>query len=97
MFNKNIITWSLVILGLIVSMIVFKSLFPILFFIIALLGWIIVGALVISLTGLQNTIFKSFNKSGGLVVSKKIKIPFVGEGEVSSVSGTEIIFKLKRK
>lgn len=68
------------------------------FFLVALLGWALVIAVVLSLTGLQKKIFKAAgNEGGGLIVTKKVKIPFVGEAEIESTAGEEIILKLKRR
>lgn len=68
------------------------------FFLVALLGWAIVIAAVLSLTGLQKKIFEAAGQEGGgLIVSKKVKIPFIGEATVESTAGEEIILKLKRR
>ena len=61
------------------------------------LGWLIVITIILSLTGLQKKIFKATGNNGGLVVTKTIKIPFVGTAEVASVSGQELTLKFKRK
>lgn len=68
------------------------------FLFVALLGWAIVISAVLSLTGLQKKIFEAAgNKNGGLIVTKKVKIPFIGIAEVESTAGEEIILKLKRR
>ena len=64
---------------------------------IALLGWGLVIAIILSLTGLQKKIMSSSGTGSGLVVSKKIKIPFVGEAEVTSVANDYFQLKIKKK
>jgi hypothetical protein len=64
---------------------------------VALLGWVILIAIILSLTGLQKKIFQMAGAQGGLVVTKTIKIPFVGTAEVASVAGQEITLKFKRQ
>lgn len=69
------------------------ALLPLIGVFIGALGWLLVIAVVVSLTGLQKKLFKS----GGLIQSHKIKIPFVGEATVESTAGREIILKIQRQ
>lgn len=71
--------------------------FTLICFLVGLLGWSIVIGIILCLTGLQSKIFKAIGQSGGLVVTKTFKIPFIGIAEIASTSGQEIILKLKKK
>lgn len=67
------------------------------FFLVALLGWALVIGIILSLTGLQKKLFDAAGSSGGLIVARKVKIPFVGEAEVESVAGEYIQLRIKKK
>ncbi|MCK9429352.1 MAG: hypothetical protein M0R17_05070 [Candidatus Omnitrophica bacterium] len=64
---------------------------------IALLGWVIVIAIILSLTGLQKKLFKMAGQSGGHIVSKKFNIPFIGTATVESIAGEKLKIELERK
>lgn len=67
------------------------------FILVALIGWALVIGIILSLTGLQKKIFETAGSGGGLIVAKKVKIPFIGEAEVESVAGEYIQLKMKKK
>ena len=97
MFDKKMISWLLVGFTILFGLIMFKSALPWLFFFISALGWILLLVVVLSLTGLQNKLMKAAGQNGGLVVTKKVTIPFVGTAEITSVSGSEVVLKLKKQ
>lgn len=69
------------------------ALIPVIAVFVGLLGWLIVIAAVVSLTGLQKKLFKG----GGLIQSHQVDIPFIGRATVESTAGREIILKLQRQ
>lgn len=69
------------------------ALLPIIGIFIGALGWLLVIAVIVSLTGLQKKLFKS----GGLIQSHQINIPFIGKATVESTAGREIVLKIQRQ
>lgn len=96
MFDKKMFSWILIGLAVIFGLIVFKSVMPWLFMAVAILGWCILIGVILMLTGLQSKLMRLMNKPP-LVYTKQLKIPFIGTAEISSVSGAEIVLKLKKQ
>lgn len=69
------------------------ALLPVIGIFVAALGWFLVIAIVVSLTGLQKKLFKG----GGLIKSHQVDIPFLGRATVESTAGREIILKIQRQ
>ena len=85
---------ALVLLGLFIVPILKMgfALLPVIGIFVGLLGWLLVIAVILSLTGMQKKLFKG----GGLIQSHQIDIPFIGKATVESTAGREIILKIQR-
>lgn len=66
-------------------------------FLVALIGWALVIGIILSLTGLQKKLMQASGAGSGMIVSKKVKIPFIGEAEVTSVANDYFQLKIKKR
>jgi hypothetical protein len=93
--KSGIIKTIVISIIILIALIALKSLLPWVFIAVSMLGWVLVLGIVLCLTGLQTKILKGIGK--GLFYSKKFKVPFVGNVEVESNSGSSLILKITKK